>query len=129
MQSQDCQCTQCRKTSGSLAIPWHLVGSSELTWTTKSTYTEYMSSPNVYRGFCKKCGSMLVWRSEEGLWLAVGSFDEEILIGKREHDKMKGKGGFGMALYQKNNRHLYAVNEIEGVTDDFSGKRFPPGEW
>lgn len=97
----------------------------------KSTYTEYSASEGVYRGFCSKCGSTILWRRDSApdeQSLAVGSFDEEFLIGKRDNDKVKGEGGFGMALYQKDNRHLYTVNEIKGVTDHFSGKRFAPGE-
>jgi len=123
--SADCQCTMCRKASGCLAIPWHTIDpATELKWLSKETYSEYSASPGRYRGFCSRCGGQLTWRSTKSFDLAVGSFDEEFLIGKRESDKVKGEGGFGLALYRSDAKHIYTVNEIKGVTDHWEGPKF-----
>ncbi|OQE24675.1 hypothetical protein PENSTE_c007G03260 [Penicillium steckii] len=50
------------------------------------TYTEYSSSPRRHRGFCSRCGSSLIWRSEDitdTLDLYLGTIDEKWLVGER----------------------------------------------
>ncbi|KAH8808117.1 hypothetical protein F5884DRAFT_752670 [Xylogone sp. PMI_703] len=95
---------------------------SELKWLSKSTYAEYNSSPGCYRAFCSNCGSPLLWISSEAkadVELAVGTFDEEFLIGKKDPDGYF-QGGYGVALANPNGDHFYVENEIKGVTEDIS---------
>jgi hypothetical protein len=53
--------------------------------------------------------------------LAVGSFDEEFLVGERDGDGM-GLGAYGVALANPEGDHFYVKNEIKGVTDEVSAK-------
>ncbi|KAJ7272983.1 Mss4-like protein [Mycena rebaudengoi] len=117
-----CQCTQCRKNCGSIIYHFHTVKNSELTWLSKATYAEYNSSPGCYRAFCQKCGSSLGWTDgDTEIELAVGSFDEEFLVGERDGDGM-GLGAYGVALANPEGDHFYVKNEIKGVTDEVSAK-------
>jgi hypothetical protein len=99
-----------------------------LTWLSKSTYAEYNSSPGCYRAFCKNCGSSLAWteyKVETTIELAVGTFDEEFLVGNRTSEEP----GFGVALANAKGDHFHIRNEIPGVTDVVSkeGTKFSKG--
>jgi hypothetical protein len=72
----DCHCTMCRRTSGHFAaftatLPENLVliESKGLRW--------YRSSASARRGFCKKCGSNLLWELASGgrVSIAAGTLD------------------------------------------------------
>lgn len=72
-----CHCSQCRKWSGhvwaSTDIPRQRVtisGDDMISW--------FQSSAKVRRGFCKSCGSSLLWdvAGREGLAIAMGIFDQ-----------------------------------------------------
>ncbi len=77
-----CHCTRCRKAHGAGYVTWagfeesrfHLQqGERELTW--------YPSSPGAERGFCKVCGSSLLFRSERWageVHVALGTLDGPI---------------------------------------------------
>ncbi|RDL42140.1 Uncharacterized protein BP5553_02119 [Venustampulla echinocandica] len=126
-----CQCTQCRKNCGSLIYNFHSVTSTELTWLSKATYAEYNSSPGCYRAFCKTCGSTLSWSNHsdnDEIELAVGTFDEEYLVGGRDEEDQP-KGTYGVALANLAGDHFYVRNDIKGVTDWISkeGTRFWTG--
>ncbi|KAJ7778648.1 hypothetical protein DFH07DRAFT_795455 [Mycena maculata] len=60
-QSNTCQCTQCRKMSGSLIFHYHTAKNTEITWRSQATCAEYNSSPGCFRAFCKECGSSIAW--------------------------------------------------------------------
>jgi hypothetical protein len=103
-----------------------------LTWTSKSTYAEYSSSPGCYRAFCKVCGSTLGWidnKANTDVELGVGTFDEEFLIGERDSKGKPIGGAYGLALANPEGDHYYVENEIRGVTDgiSISGTRFWKG--
>ncbi|KAJ7491163.1 Mss4-like protein [Mycena latifolia] len=124
-----CQCTQCRKMTGSLVFNVHTIKTVELTWLAKSTYAEYQSSTNCRRAFCRNCGSSIAWVDHDvggEIDMAVGCFDEEFLVGKRDAQD-RPVGGYGVALAQGD--HVHVRNEIEGVTDGVSarGTRFWEG--
>ncbi|CAG8977915.1 hypothetical protein HYALB_00001794 [Hymenoscyphus albidus] len=128
-----CQCTQCRKNSGSLIYTFHTAHAKELTWLSQSTYQEYNSSPGCYRAFCNNCGSSLGWTDQKkGAntdWeLAVGTFDEEFLLGKRDEEGVL-RGGYGVALANFGGPHFWVQNEIPGVTGGIckGGTRFWEG--
>ena len=67
-----CHCTQCRKQSGSFLTAVN-VRKSHLTVGGQEHVGWYRSSEKVERGFCKTCGSTLLWAPKmEGYeWIAV----------------------------------------------------------
>ncbi|KAG4443442.1 hypothetical protein IFR05_001121 [Cadophora sp. M221] len=118
----------CRKTCGSLVYNFHTVKASEIEWTSQATYAEYNSSPGCYRSFCKKCGSPLAWSDRKvntDIELAVGTVDEEFLLGERDSDD-RALGAHGAALANPEADHFHIRNQIPGVTDGISaaGIRF-----
>ncbi|KAJ7354399.1 Mss4-like protein [Mycena albidolilacea] len=126
-----CQCTQCRKMSGSLIFHFHTVKNTEITWLSKSTYAEYNSSADFFRAFCNKCGCSIAWINfgvGTEIELAAGSIDEEFLVGNRDADD-KPLGAYGIPLANLEGEHLYVRNEIVGVTDAHTvhGTRFWKG--
>jgi hypothetical protein len=72
-----CHCSQCRKTSGHYwastdvqKADLKLEGEDNITW--------YRSSEKVRRGFCKTCGSALLWDpvGKDKIGVAMGAFDK-----------------------------------------------------
>ncbi|KAJ7118850.1 Mss4-like protein [Mycena epipterygia] len=119
-----CQCTQCRKMSGSLVFNFHTVKTTELTWLSKSTYAEYNSSANFFCAFCKNCGSSIGWMDRSvgtEIKLAAGSIDKQFLLGDRDEED-RPRDGYGVALANPQGVHFYVRNEIQGVTDGDSAK-------
>ncbi|KAF2179378.1 hypothetical protein K469DRAFT_674200 [Zopfia rhizophila CBS 207.26] len=119
-ESATCQCTMCRKWTSSLLAPFIVVRPSQLTpypFTKFLTYTEYESSRNRFRGFCTKCGSSLIWRSDdqkETLDLFLGTVDEKWLVQEKD---------VGKDLATPNQFQFWCENAIEGVTDVVRGGR------
>ena len=98
-------------------------------------YAEYSSSPGVYRGFCNKCGSTILWRCEkepEEVGITTGTVDEKWLIGEKTgsdgpHQAREGLD-VGKALCQPVAGHLWFGNAVQGVTDQVTvGKKFLEG--
>ncbi|KAI1493376.1 glutathione-dependent formaldehyde-activating GFA [Biscogniauxia mediterranea] len=119
--SGSCQCTQCRRSTGTLVFVAHTVPLRCLTYVTPvDTLNNYAATPGFQRGFCASCGSFLYWRDEsrDDLALAVGCVDEEVLVGGRRDD---GSEGFGFALANLRGDHMWCENEIKGVTDRMVG--------
>ncbi|KAL7621317.1 hypothetical protein AAE478_008638 [Parahypoxylon ruwenzoriense] len=113
--SGSCQCTQCRRTTGTLVFIAHTVSLSNLTYLTSTeTLKHFQATPGFQRAFCADCGSFLYWReeSQDNLALAVGSVDPEFLVA----------GGFGFALANCSSNNVWCQNEIKGVTDGVIGK-------
>ena len=52
--------------------------------------------------------------------LAVGTFDEEFLVGVRDSEEREPRGGYGLALANLAGNHFFIQNEIPGVTDRVS---------
>ena len=77
-----CHCSMCRKAHGAGYVTWTGFeqdrvnigsGTDQLAW--------YDSSPGAQRGFCRKCGSTMFFRSErwaDELHIALGCIDDEI---------------------------------------------------
>ena len=122
---------------------WIGVKPSQITWPSSSTpdastsspqgietYTEYSSSPGVYRGFCKKCGGTILWRSEvnpEDVGITTGTIDEKLLIGDGLHQRRQGLE-VGKALCEPIGGHLWFANAVQGVTDEVKvGKKYLEG--
>ena len=99
--SHVCQCTQCRKASGSLISPFLKVPTANITWSRPdlaslplefqsssppSPFRQFQSSHAARRGFCGNCGSTLTFWNEttpEEFDIATGTVDEKWLIGDR----------------------------------------------
>ena len=59
-----CYCTMCQKQHGAGAGSYANVASDGFAWLRGAeSVTEYASSSEGRRGFCKVCGSTLTWRS------------------------------------------------------------------
>ncbi|KAI5464181.1 Mss4-like protein [Mariannaea sp. PMI_226] len=110
-----CQCSQCRKNSGSLLARLHGVPASAVTFLSESTLKTFHATPPCARGFCNECGSFLFWRNEEvpekRIALAVGTFDQEDL--KRWGTVLTTAG-----------THLWCEDEIPEVTDHLKGEKW-----
>ena len=77
-----CHCSMCRKHHGAGYVTWvgfdqnqvtFLRGEDQLGW--------YMSSPGAQRGFCRKCGSSMFFRSERWsgeLHIVLGCINDAI---------------------------------------------------
>jgi hypothetical protein len=77
-----CHCTMCRKEHGAGYVTWAgfpveqfevTDGEASLNW--------YQSSPQAQRGFCSRCGSSLLFRSERWpgeIHVAIGVLDDPI---------------------------------------------------
>lgn len=99
------------------------------------SYQIYHSGPNTYRGFCGTCGSALTFndqREPDMVEINVGSFDEEVLCGKRDEahawEDEYGRhvpriDGVGKELCYPR-YHIFMENAIPGVTDDFPGTKY-----
>ncbi|KAF2268763.1 hypothetical protein CC78DRAFT_509931 [Lojkania enalia] len=132
-----CQCTMCRKHSGSL-VPQNCgfpKTNVSPPLSSNPTYRNYNSSPTASRGFCGTCGSALSFEdksSADFIEINLGAFDEEVLCGKRDEanawEDEYGRhvpriGGAGYELcYPK--YHIFTENMIPGVTDDFPGPKY-----
>ncbi|KAK6453316.1 hypothetical protein FP744_10009568 [Trichoderma asperellum] len=111
--------TMCRKWTSSLIAQFIIVLPAQLSppFHSQETYDEYESSPGRYRGFCKRCGTSLVWRSaDDGSTVDVflGTVDERWLV--HEDD-----GKVGQALGRPNGTQFWMENAIPGVTDLMKG--------
>ncbi|ATY60900.1 putative glutathione-dependent formaldehyde-activating protein [Cordyceps militaris CM01] len=112
-----CQCSQCRKQTGSLVFRAHKVPRGSVAWTARATLHTYRASPGNARGFCGRCGALLFWAAdaEDALSVCVGTLDDDVL---REHGRV--------LTYAE--RHLFCVNDIQGVTDHLPGKKYPQSD-
>lgn len=131
-----CQCTMCRKHSGSL-LPQN-VGFPRSNVSppleSNASFKTYKSTPEATRGFCSTCGSALTfsYNDSDSIEINLGAFDEEVLVGKRDEANawedeygrhIPRTGGVGKELgYPK--YHIFMENAIPGVTDDFPGIKY-----
>ncbi len=81
-----CHCTQCRKMSGHFwvasSVPmdrFRLTRDDGLEW--------YAASDQAARGFCKRCGSFLLWKpvGEDRMGFALGAIDGPTGVGIAKH--------------------------------------------
>ncbi|KAJ6439282.1 glutathione-dependent formaldehyde-activating enzyme domain-containing protein [Purpureocillium lavendulum] len=107
-----CQCSWCRKVTGSLMFRFHQFKKVDVVFDADSTLRTYEAAPGNHRGFCCKCGSYMFFRRETSklINLAVGCFDDEDL-------KLFGP------LLTKAGGNLWCRNEIPGVTDHLVGEK------
>ena len=72
-----CHCSQCRKHSGHYFASTD-VPKAALAIENEDALTWYQSSDRVRRGFCRTCGSSLLWDpvQSEKIAVAMGAFDD-----------------------------------------------------
>lgn len=109
--------TMCRKWTASLIAQFLVVSPQQIQPPLESfsTYKEFSSSRNRFRGFCAECGSSLLWRSNDDtstVDLFLGSLDNEWLTGGTKIADM---------LARPNGTQFWMENAIPGVTDLVSG--------
>ncbi|KAK8141743.1 hypothetical protein G3M48_009975 [Beauveria asiatica] len=117
-----CQCSQCRKQTGSLVFRVQKVPRSSVSFTpqqgaTTTTLKIYRAAPGNARGFCGACGGLVYWAAdgEDEMSVCVGTLDDDVL-------QRYGK----VLTYAE--RHLFCVNEIPGVTDHLPGTKHEQGD-
>lgn len=118
--------TMCRKWTSSLIAQFLVVSAGSLRPQLRiyETYEEYESSPRRFRGFCRRCGTSLIWRSEDDertLDVFLGTLDEKWLI-QTEDCKV------GESLARPNGTQFWMENAIPGVTDHLKGGKEYPQE-
>jgi len=133
-----CQCTICRKFTGSLVPQSISVATSWISppLSGSQTFKIYRSSSKGERGFCSDCGSSLTFKyieQPERIELNLGTFDEEVLVGKKVGQKSSGEYGMhttrekalGTLLCQTaDSRNIWWENAIKDVTDDRPGLKY-----
>lgn len=125
----------CRKWTACLLTQFIVIKPTQIVPALSSfqTFTEYSSSPRRHRGFCSRCGSSLIWRSEDitdTLDLYLGTIDEKWLVGERVEGSERNTsygiqfertGGVGEELCTPSQFQFYYENVIPGVTDVVQG--------
>ncbi|PVH68498.1 hypothetical protein DL98DRAFT_379012, partial [Cadophora sp. DSE1049] len=108
-----CQCTLCRKFTGSLIHQSCTFPNSSISppFTSIASYTQFASSEKAVRGFCRICGSSLSFSY-------VGADKMEILLGTIDEEILKSKAGTGLCLSKD---HIWCENAVKGVTDIMPG--------
>ncbi|MXY89248.1 MAG: GFA family protein [Gammaproteobacteria bacterium] len=90
-----CHCGQCRRTSGHFvaataadADTLEIVADESLAW--------FASSERAQRGFCRRCGSSLFWRPEDGSHVSImaGTLDNSNGLAPVEHIYVGAKGEY-----------------------------------
>ena len=90
-----CHCGQCRRTSGhfvaataAAADALEIVADESLAW--------FASSEHASRGFCRRCGSSLFWRPEDGNHVSImaGTLDNSDGLEPVEHIYVGDKGEY-----------------------------------
>ncbi|RKK12512.1 hypothetical protein BFJ66_g2059 [Fusarium oxysporum f. sp. cepae] len=127
-----CQCTQCRKQTGSFFLATLTVPVSAIEWQGDSVdkIKRYRKSKNIARGFCGDCGSFLFWHPDgKDISVATGSLDAMYLFGEGVEDTKGGvpQEGFAKEIFSGHFNVEFCESEIKGVTDDMpilhKGKR------
>jgi hypothetical protein len=125
IQSSTCQCTQCRKQSGSLFFLCHRIApaSTHFHFTSPTTTLKtFRASPQAERAFCGDCGSWIYWKpadkDKDYVCVSIGTVDPLYLFGEGADGVEVPKEGFGLALGSCEGGHYWVGNEIKGVTDE-----------
>ena len=81
-----CHCVQCRRQTGAAFATWVTLPRSKVTFESGSI-AYYRSSDVAERGYCRDCGSALVWRRLDGdmMDLSVGTLDDPDRVTPTDH--------------------------------------------
>ena len=90
-----CHCSQCRRQSGHYWASTN-VARSNLVIAGEESINWYQSSPTVRRGFCKTCGSFLLWDGpgRERIAIAMGAFAAPTKTKLAVHIYVSDKGDY-----------------------------------
>jgi len=84
-----CHCSKCRKASGSAYAVNALVNTEDFEVVSGQEFiSEFESTPNVFRAFCKHCGSPLYSRRSsmpDAIRLRLGTMDSAVAIKPEAH--------------------------------------------
>ena len=58
-----CHCSSCRRASGAPSLAWLILPAEGFSFTQGEPKT-FRSSPHVARGFCDRCGTSILYRSD-----------------------------------------------------------------
>lgn len=95
----NCHCSKCRKFHGTVSsytstdrVNLNMTQEKGLKWY-QSTQDE---TPNVYRGFCRECGSSLFWdpRGKKNISIAAGALDSPTHLKTTCHVWISQKGDY-----------------------------------
>lgn len=95
----NCHCSKCRRFHGHVGA-YAATRREHLVLVEKSGLKWYRSiqdeTPNVYRGFCKECGSSLFWdpRGNENISIAAGSIDPPTGLDTERHVWLSQKADY-----------------------------------
>ena len=67
-----CHCGQCLKTHGHFSA-YTEAYENDIEWRETSSLSWYQSSTNAKRGFCKKCGASLFYKSDESDQISISA--------------------------------------------------------
>ena len=90
-----CHCSQCRRTSGHF-VAATAVQENALSIVTDESLEWFASSESASRGFCRRCGSSLFWRSPTRDYVAImaGTLDASRGLTAVEHIHVGDKGDY-----------------------------------
>ncbi len=96
----NCHCHMCQRIHGHYGA-YTSVARENLSFTTDDGLKWYLSiqddpDGNVYRGFCKQCGSSLFWKvtGEETMSIAAGSLDQPTHLKTVKHIWVSSAGDY-----------------------------------
>ena len=69
-----CHCRMCQKAFGGFFSVAVGTDAAHVTWT-RGEPSLFKTSENVFRGFCRKCGTPLSYHHDGGIVLSIGAFD------------------------------------------------------
>ena len=82
-----CHCASCRRAAGAPMVPWGTFARDAVR-IARGRLSEFRSSPQVWRGFCARCGTSLTYRHEARgaqIDVALATLDEPMLIAPAMH--------------------------------------------
>ncbi len=82
-----CHCRMCQKNSGAPVVAWVTFPVASFSWTAGQP-SLYASSARARREFCAKCGSYLVFRSDDApseVSVNTASFDDPSAFAPKKH--------------------------------------------
>jgi len=95
----NCHCSKCRRFHGNVSA-YTSTKRGNLVMTREQGLKWYRSTqdetPNVYRGFCKECGSSLFWdpRGKRNISIAAGAIDPPTGLRTVRHAWVEQKGDY-----------------------------------
>ena len=88
----NCHCIQCRKTHGIFGA-YSNVKDKDIKFINKKTLKWFKSSSNAKRGFCKKCGASIFFKSigQKDIHISAGMFNRPFKLKTTMNIFVKGK--------------------------------------